>query len=117
MHKVLLDGISDNMASLLQLYKYGAIDAVNTTTMGYYVIKYLYGPCTTQEDQTKYWQVSNAGKHVVKYKYLSFIIANTNWYWQQHGTNQIVVISTRTINHICIEVSVIKNFVDIPRII
>ena len=38
-HKVLLDGISENMASLVQLGKYGTISAADPTTMGYYMIK------------------------------------------------------------------------------
>ena len=45
-HKVVLDGISDNMASLVQLGKYGNINAADTTTMGYHVIKYLSEPYT-----------------------------------------------------------------------
>ena len=36
---VLLDGISDNMAALVQSVKYGSINTTYTTTMGYYVIK------------------------------------------------------------------------------
>ena len=43
-HKVVIDGISENMASLVQLYKYGDINAAGPTTMGYYMIKYLSGP-------------------------------------------------------------------------
>ena len=51
-HKVFIDGISDNMASILQLGKYGAMNASDPTTMGYYVIKYLSKPHTLQEYQT-----------------------------------------------------------------
>ena len=43
--------------------------------------------------------------------------AKTNWYWQQHGKNKSFIISTRTIVHPCLEVSVIKNVADITRII
>ena len=32
-HKVVIDGISDNMASLIHLGKYGAINTANTTTI------------------------------------------------------------------------------------
>ena len=55
----MLGGISDNIASLLQLRKYGATNAENTTTMGYYAIKYLSEPCTLQEDQATDGIVSN----------------------------------------------------------
>ena len=36
-HQVLLDGISDNMTALVQTGKYGAINTIDTTKMGYYV--------------------------------------------------------------------------------
>ena len=51
-YKVVCDGIIENMASLVQLGKYGAINAEDPTTMYYYVINYLSEPCTLQEDQT-----------------------------------------------------------------
>ena len=38
LHKVVLDGISDNMASIVQLGKYGSINALYPTKMNYYVI-------------------------------------------------------------------------------
>ena len=47
-HKVLIESISDNMALLVQLGKYGSINAVDTTTMDQYVIKLLYKPYTLQ---------------------------------------------------------------------
>ena len=47
-HKTVLDGISDNMAYIVKLGKYGAINAADPTTMGYYVIKYLYEPYKLQ---------------------------------------------------------------------
>ena len=42
LHKLVLDGISYNMSSVVHLGKYGAINAADTTTMGYYGIRYLY---------------------------------------------------------------------------
>ena len=41
-HKVLLDGISDNMSSLVQLVKYCDINTADPITMVYYMIKYIY---------------------------------------------------------------------------
>ena len=41
MHNVVIGGIGDNMASLVQLGRYGAINITDPTKMGYYVIKYL----------------------------------------------------------------------------
>ena len=40
-HKVVLDVMSENMASLFQSGMYGAIDTDDTTTNGFYVIKFL----------------------------------------------------------------------------
>ena len=71
----MLDGISENMASLVQLGKYGAINILDTTTMGYYAIKYLSEIYTLQEDQTTYGQVSKAVDILVKTEYLSIMKA------------------------------------------
>ena len=38
-YQVVIDGISENMASLVQLVKYGVMNTIDTSTMGYYVIK------------------------------------------------------------------------------
>ena len=40
-NQVLLYGISDNLASLVQSIKYGDINKTDTSTMGYYVIKFF----------------------------------------------------------------------------
>ena len=117
MHKVVVYGISDNMASLAQLCKYGAINEADPITMGYYGIKYLSEPYTFQEDQTTAEKVSKEGETLVKDEYLSLMKPKTNWYWQQHGKNQSVIISTRTIVSPCLEVSFIKNSADITSII
>ena len=76
--------------------------------MGYYVIKYLYEPYTLKEDQTTYGQVSKSGELVVKSQYLSIIKTKTDLYFQQNRMNQSVIISTRTIVHPFIKVSVTK---------
>ena len=54
MHKVVIDGISENMVSLVQLGKYGATNAADPTKMGYYAIKHLSEPYTLQYNQTTY---------------------------------------------------------------
>ena len=114
-HKIVLDVIIDNMASLVKLGKYGAINESYPTTIGYYVIKCLSKTYTLQAEQTIDGKLSKAGGLVVKSEYLSIMKRQTNWYWQQHRTNQSVIISTRTIVHQYLEVSVIKNVTDIPR--
>ena len=40
-HKGVLDGTGDNMASLVKLGKYDPINVADPTKMGYYVIKHL----------------------------------------------------------------------------
>ena len=47
-NKVVLDYIISNIASLVQLYKYGAINAAGPTTIGYYVVKFLFETYTLQ---------------------------------------------------------------------
>ena len=39
-HQVVLDGISENMASLVESVKYGTINTTYTTTNGFYVIMF-----------------------------------------------------------------------------
>ena len=48
-HQVVLDGISANIAALVQTGKYGAINTADTPTMGYYVIKFMPEAYTLQE--------------------------------------------------------------------
>ena len=47
-YQVLLDSISGKMAELVQTDKWGSIDATDTTTMVYYVIKLMSEPYTIQ---------------------------------------------------------------------
>ena len=54
------------MASLVKLGKYGTTNTADSTTMVYYVMKYLYEPCTLQEDQIIYVQVSKAYGIILK---------------------------------------------------
>ena len=63
----MLDGISDNMSPVLQLGKYGAINAADPTIMVYYVKMYLSEPYPIQEYQTTYGQVGKAGARLVKH--------------------------------------------------
>ena len=53
-HKVVLDGISENMASLFQSGMYGTINTDDTTTNGLYVIQFLSEAYTLQDNTTIY---------------------------------------------------------------
>ena len=65
-NQFVLDGISDIMSALVQNGKYGAINTTNTTTMGYYVIKFLSEAYTLQEDRLCDGKTSTYGEIVVK---------------------------------------------------
>ena len=47
-HQVVIYGIGENMAVLLQTGKYGAINTIDTTTMGYYAIEFMPEAYTLQ---------------------------------------------------------------------
>ena len=51
-HQVVLDGISDNMASLVESGKYGAINTTDTETNLFYVIMFT-SEVNTLQDNTK----------------------------------------------------------------
>ena len=51
-NQVVLDGISDNMASLVESGKYGAINTTDTSTNGFYVIMFTSGAYILQENTT-----------------------------------------------------------------
>ena len=40
-YQVVLDGISGNMSSLVQPNNFGAMNKIDTSKMGYYVIKFV----------------------------------------------------------------------------
>ena len=52
-HQVVLDGIIDNMASLVESGKYGAINTTDTSTNEFYVIMFTSGAYTLQENTKK----------------------------------------------------------------
>ena len=49
-HQVVLNGIGDNMASLVESGKYGAINTTDTSTKGFYAIMFTSGVYTLQEN-------------------------------------------------------------------
>ena len=52
MHQVVLERISDNIASLVQTGGYGIINKIDETTLGYYVLKYFSESYTLQNEKT-----------------------------------------------------------------
>ena len=112
--QVVLDGISDNMASLVELGKYGAINTTDTSTNGFYVIMFTSGAYALRENTTIYGQIINAGELVVKAKYLCSIQIDTNWYLNQQPKHHVITVPTRTKLHPQLEVNAITEFYAIP---
>ena len=79
-HQVVLDGISDNMALLVESGKYGAINTTGTTTNGFHVIIFTSEAYTLQYNTTMDGQIITAGELIVKSQYLCSMQVDTNWY-------------------------------------
>ena len=65
-NQIILDGISDSITSLVQYVKYDAINTTETSTMGYYVIKFVLEAYNLQEDSIRNGQIFSASEIVVK---------------------------------------------------
>ena len=77
-NKVFLDGISENMASLVQSGMYGAINTYGTTKNGLYVIQFILEAYMLKNNATIDGQVLSASELVVRAQYLCSIQENTN---------------------------------------
>ena len=64
-----LDGISDNIASLVESGKYGAINTTGREKNGFYVIMFISEAYTLQYNTTIGGQIITAGELVVKAQY------------------------------------------------
>ena len=112
-HQVVLDRISDNMSSFVESGTYGAINTIDISTNGFYVIMFTSGSYILQENTTIDGQIINAGELFVKAKYLCSIKIDTNWYWNKQPKNHVVTLPTRTILHPQLEVNAIRDFHEI----
>ena len=106
-HQVVLDGISDNMASLVESGKYGSINTTDTSTNGFYVIIFTSGAYTLQENTSIDGKIITAGELVVNAKYLCSMQIDTNWYWNQQPKYNVITVPTCTILHPQLEVNAI----------
>ena len=80
-HQIILDGISDDMASLVESGKYGAINTTDTTTNIFYVIMFTSEAYTIQKITTIDGKIITSGELVVKAQYLCSMQKDTNFYW------------------------------------
>ena len=81
-HKVALDGTSENIASLFQSGNYDAINTTDTSEMVYYVIKFVSEEHNLKDDTTCHGKITSAGELVFKEKYPSYMQEKTKWYWE-----------------------------------
>ena len=102
------------MALFFQSGKYGNMNTTYYTTMGYYVITFVSEAYTLQEHTACYVQISTAGELFFKTQYLNCMQENTKWYWEQKQQQNIIIVSTHTIAHPCLDVMVVKYVHDIP---
>ena len=98
-HKVVMDRISENMASLVQSGMYGAINKDYTTTNGLYVIQFLSEAYRLQNNAKIDGHVISASELFVKAQYICSTKENTNWYWKQQLLQQTRIVPTHTIFH------------------
>ena len=70
---MVLDGISENMSSLVQLGMYGVINTDDTTANGFYVNQFLSEEYKLQINTSIYGQVISACELVAKAQYLCFV--------------------------------------------
>ena len=77
-NQVVIYGINDNMASLVESEKYGAINKTETKTKLCYVIMFASEAYTLQYNTTIYGQMITAGELVVKPQYICYMQVDTN---------------------------------------
>ena len=69
-HQMVLDGISDNMYSLVQSGKYGSIKTADTITNGFYVIKFISESYRLQNNTRIDGKIISAGELVFQAQYI-----------------------------------------------
>ena len=75
-HKVALDGISDNISDLAQNGKYGVINNADPTTTGYNYVKFLSEPYMLQDDKKVDKKVIKEIGPILKAEYISLMKSN-----------------------------------------
>ena len=93
-HQVVLDKISDTMASLVQSGKYDVINKSDTSTNGFYVIMFTLEGYKLQNNTTIDGQIITSGELFVKEKYLCSLQKITNWFCNQHPQKKVITVPT-----------------------
>ena len=87
------------MASLFESGKYCAVNTADTTNNGFYVIMFTSEAYTLQDNTKIDGQIITAGGLVVKAQYICSMEVDTNFYWDQHPQQHVIIVPTRTIIH------------------
>ena len=83
-HQVVLDGISDHIASLVESGKYGFIKTTDIVTNLFYVIMFTLEAYTIQDNTKIDGKIITADELVFKAQYLCYMQVDTNLYRNQH---------------------------------
>ena len=97
--QVVLYGIRDDMASLVEPGKYGAINTTDTAKNVFYVIMFTSEAYTLQYNTTIDIQIITAGDLVVKAQYICSTEVENNWYWDQQPQHNVITVPALTILH------------------
>ena len=92
------------MDALVETGKYVTNIKTYTTTMGYYVIKFLSESYTDQEDTTCDGKISTYGELIAKSQSMYCIKDNTKCYWGKSQQQKNIIVPTRTIVYTCLDV-------------
>ena len=79
-HQVVINGISENTASLVESGKYGAIHTTDTKTNYFCFIMFTLEVYTLQDNTTIDGKIITAGELVVKAQYIFSMKVDTYWY-------------------------------------
>ena len=104
-HQVVLDSIRNSMYALVKTGNYYAINTIYSTTMGYYVIKFLSESYTLQEGTTYSGRISTSGELYVKSQYVNFMQYNTRWYWEEPQEQK----------NICFKCTIVQTCLDVTE--
>ena len=86
------------MASLVESRTYGAINTTDTSTNVFYVIMFISGAYTLQENTKIDGKITTSGELVVKAQYFCSMQIDTNWYWNQQPKNHFITVPTLTMS-------------------
>ena len=113
--QVVSDGITENMALLVESGNYGAINTTDTKTNGFYVIMFTSEAYTLQDNTTIDGKYITTGELVVIEQYLCSMQVDTNWYWNKHPQHHVITVPTHKILHPRLEVYSVTYFNAIPK--